>query len=63
MNLLRSFLNSNTEIEIIDNYLIFSLIWSIGAALDDNQRIKFNEFLLRLLKTNRSSLKTRFNEE
>ena len=29
-------------------YFLFSLVWSIGATLDDNSRIKFDEFFRSL---------------
>ena len=38
--------------ENYDNNIIFCLVWSIGASLDERARHNFNEFLHKLLRTN-----------
>lgn len=35
--------------EILNNFILFSLIWSIGAATDENSRKPFHEFILKLV--------------
>jgi hypothetical protein len=30
--------------EMVPNFAVFALIWSVGGALDDNNRPKFDEF-------------------
>ena len=35
--------------DIINNYILFACIWSIGAALEETSRKKFNEFLTKLI--------------
>ena len=35
--------------EVLSNALLFSLVWSIGAALEESCREQFNLFLLQLI--------------
>lgn len=35
--------------EILGNAILFSCVWSVGAALDESCRKKFNEFLIKLI--------------
>ena len=55
--LTKSLENSNSE---YDNNIIFCLVWSIGASLDERARHNFNEFLHKLLRTNKSGFDTVF---
>ena len=58
LKLLTKSLESNSE--NYDNNIIFCLVWSIGASLDERVRHNFNEFLHKLLKTNKSGFETVF---
>ena len=35
--------------ESLNNFILFSLIWSIGAITDENSRKPFHEFILKLI--------------
>jgi dynein heavy chain len=34
---------------MVPNFVLFALIWSVGGALDENYRPKFNDFCLELI--------------
>ena len=45
----------NKEFEdILSNMALFSIIWSIGAALEETTRIGFHEFLTKLITADAS---------
>lgn len=50
----KSLENLDENSEAVDHYLLFCLVWSVGGALDEKQRPKFNQFIIRLLKTARA---------
>lgn len=42
---------------------MFSLIWSLGAGIEEKYRNNFNDFLHRLLRTKKSGLKTKYPDD
>ena len=62
LNMLRMFnkalsyisLEQDNYLHDVDNYMIFSLVWSIGAALEEKYKPIYNEFLHRLIIINKS---------
>ncbi|CAK86503.1 unnamed protein product (macronuclear) [Paramecium tetraurelia] len=47
----------------MDNMMIFALVWSVGAAMDEIYRPQFSKFINQLIKTNKSDLQTIYQDE
>jgi hypothetical protein len=45
--------------DYLKNYIIFSVIWGVGAVIDENSRPKFSEFLFKTL--NGEDVKSEFS--
>ncbi|CAD8132456.1 unnamed protein product [Paramecium pentaurelia] len=60
LKLLSKYLTIDLASKNNDNLIIFCLIWSFGAAMDEQVRPQFNLFLNNLLETKISNLQTQF---
>lgn len=57
-------LNENeNDTFVFDNTIIFSIIWSLGGAVDEENRSNFNQFLHLLLKHQPTGLALEINKK